>query len=234
MTEIQERLFALRDPAYRDFTAPLLPTVDKETIIGVRTPAVRKLAWELRKEGKAENFLLELPHAWYEENGLHAAILCEEKDFDRCLEQVELFLPWIDNWATCDGLNPNCFKEHHAELIGRVPIWLSSEHCYTIRFGIGVLMNHFLEEDFRPEYLDWVTALRSEEYYVNMMIAWYVATALAKQYEAALPYLENRRLDRWTHNKSIQKALESYRVPEEHKAYLRTLRWKKESWSKYY
>lgn len=229
MTEIQERLFALQDPGYRAFTAPLLPGVPLESIIGVRTPAVRKLAKELKKEGKAEAFLEELPHRYFEENGLHAALLCEERDFARCLEQVERFLPWVDNWATCDGLSPGCFKKNRAALMERVPAWLGSSRTYTIRFGIGVLMNQFLDEDFRPDYLDRVARLRSEEYYVNMMIAWYFATALAKQYEAALPYLENRRLDRWTHNKSIQKAVESYRVTEERKAYLRTLRWKKET-----
>lgn len=229
MTEIQERLFALQDPGYRAFTAPLLPGVPLESIIGVRTPAVRKLAKELKKEGKAEAFLEELPHRYFEENGLHAALLCEERDFARCLEQVERFLPWVDNWATCDGLSPGCFQKNRAALLERVPAWLGSSRTYTIRFGIGVLMNQFLDEDFRPDYLDWVAEIRSEEYYVNMMIAWYFATALAKQYEAALPYLENRRLDRWTHNKSIQKAVESYRVTEERKAYLRTLRWKKET-----
>ncbi len=229
MTVIQERLFALQDLDYRTFLAPLVPGVEPARIIGVRTPAVRKLAREIRKEGAAEAFLSELPHPYLEENGLHAALLCDEKDFTRCLEQVERFLPFIDNWATCDGLNPACFKKHRAELLERVPVWLHSERTYTIRFGIGVLMHHFLDGDFCPACLEWVAALRSEEYYVNMMIAWYFATALAKQYEAALPYIENRRLDRWTHNKSIQKAIESYRVPEARKACLRTLRRKKEN-----
>ena len=229
MTEIQERLLALRDPAYRDFTAPLLPNVARERIIGVRTPAVRKLAKELKQEGKAGEFLRQLPHAFFEENGLHAALLCLERDFDFCLEEVERFLPHIDNWATCDGLNPDCFKKHHGELIERVPAWLGKEHCYTIRFGVGMLMNHFLDGDFRPEYLDWVAAIRSEEYYVNMMRAWYLATALAKQYEAAYSFLVQRRLDRWTHNKAIQKAVESNRITPEQKADLKLLRWKKEN-----
>ena len=228
MTEIQERLFALQDPAYRDFTAPLLPNLPRETIIGVRTPALRRLAKELKQEGKAGEFLRLLPHAYFEENGLHAALLCLEKDFERCLEELERFLPFIDNWATCDGLNPDCFKKHHGELIKRVPAWLASTHTYTIRFGVGVLMNHFLDGDFRPEYLDWVAAIRSEEYYVNMMRAWYFATALAKQYEAAYPFLLQRRLDRWTHNKAIQKAVESYRITPEQKADLKLLRWKKD------
>ena len=228
MTEIQERLFALQDPAYRDFTAPLLPNVARETIIGVRTPVVRKLAKELKQEGKAGDFLRQFPHTYFEENGLHAALLCLEKDFPLCLEEVERFLPFIDNWATCDGLNPDCFKKHHGELRECVPAWLASTHTYTVRFGVGVLMNHFLDGDFCPEYLDWVAAIRSEEYYVNMMRAWYLATALAKQYEAAYPFLAQRRLDRWTHNKAIQKAVESYRITPEQKADLKLLRWKKD------
>ena len=229
MTEIQERLFALQDVAYRDFTAPLVPNVARERIIGVRTPAVRKLAAELMREGKGEAFLAELPHAYFEENGLHAAILCRQKDISACLQQVERFLPYIDNWATCDSLNPACFRKNRAVLLERIPVWLASGETYTVRFGIGMLMAHFLDEDFCPEYLDLVAGLRSEEYYINMMIAWYFATALAKRYEAAIPYIENRRLARWTHNKSIQKALESFRVPEERKTYLRALRWKKET-----
>ena len=228
MTEIQDRLFALRDSAYREFTAPLLPTVERDAIIGVRLPAVRALAAELVREGKAEAFLKELPHRYHEENCLHAAILCREKDFAVCLAELERFLPFVDNWSVCDGLNPPVLKKHRPELLERIPAWLAAEDPYTVRFGISMLMSHFLDEDFRPVYLDWVAALRSEEYYVNMMIAWYFATALAKQYEAALPYIEERRLARWTHNKSIQKALESYRVPEDRKVHLRTLRWKNE------
>ena len=226
MTEIQERLFALRDPAYADFIAPLLPTVERDTIIGVRLPAAHALARELRKEGKADAFLAELPHRYFEESILHASILSREKDFALCMAEIERFLPWVDNWSVCDTLKPNVLKKHRPELLERIPAWLASAHPYTVRFGIAMLMSHFLDEDFRPVCLDWVAALRSEEYYVNMMIAWYFATALAKQYEQALPYLEERRLARWTHNKSIQKAVESYRVSEEHKAYLKTLRWK--------
>ena len=226
MTEIQKRLFALRDPAYRDFTAPLLPTVERDSIIGVRLPAVRALAGELRAEGKSQAFLRELPHRYYEENSLHAAILDRERDFAVCMEELERFLPYVDNWSVCDGLNPGVLKKHRAELLERIPAWLASERPYTVRFGISMLMSHFLDEDFRPACLEQVAALRSEEYYVNMMIAWYFATALAKQYEAALAYIELRRLERWTHNKSIQKAVESRRVSEEHKAYLKTLRWK--------
>ncbi len=227
MTEIQKRLFSLQDEAYRDFTAPLLPTVPRERIIGVRLPAVRALAKELRAEGKAQAFLRELPHRYYEENSLHAAILCRERDYRVCMEELESFLPYVDNWSVCDGMDPAVLKKHRPDLLTRIPAWLASERPFTVRFGIAMLMNHFLDEDFRPDFLEQVAALRSDEYYVNMMIAWYFATALAKQYEATLPYIEQRRLESWTHNKSIQKAVESRRVSEEHKAYLKTLRWKK-------
>ncbi len=226
MTEIQERLFALRDEGYRAFTLPLLPGLDPGRVIGVRTPEVRKLAKALKKEGKAAEFLAELPHVYFEENGLHAALLCLERDFDACLEGVLRFLPCIDNWATCDGLNPDAFKKHHRELIALVPDWLESGRTYTVRFGLGVLMNHFLDEEFHPEYLRWAAAVDTREYYVHMMAAWYFATALAKQYDSALPYIEQRRLDRKTHNKTIQKAVESYRITDEQKAYLKSLRWR--------
>ena len=226
MTEIQERLFELQDTGYRAFTLPLLPGVDPERVIGVRTPALRKLAREVKQEGKERDFLAVLPHAYFEENGLHAALLCLERDFDACMEGVERFLPFVDNWATCDGLNPDVFKKHHAELLARIPDWLESGRTYTVRFGLGVLMNHFLDGEFRPEFLRWAAAVDTREYYVHMMVAWYFATALAKQYYSALPYLERRKLDRKTHNKTIQKAVESCRIPDERKAYLKSLRWR--------
>ncbi len=224
MTEIQQRLFELQDTGYRAFTLPLLPGLDPGRVIGVRAPRLRALAKEIRKEGKERDFLSALPHVYFEENGLHAALLCLERDFEECVRELERFLPLVDNWATCDSLNPNVFKKHRAELLGLVPGWLGSEHAYTVRFGLGVLMHHFLDGDFRPEVLDWAAALRSEEYYVNMMIAWYFATALAKQYDAALPYLTQRRLDPKTHSKTIQKAVESYRITDEQKTYLKSLR----------
>ena len=226
MTDIQETLKSLSEPAYRDFMAPLLPNLPRERILGVRTPALRGYARELYRRGEYELFLRELPHAYYEENNLHAFLIAEMRDFDRCLAELERFLPCIDNWATCDCLRPKVFGKNRARLLERIPAWLASGETYTVRFGIGMLMAHFLDGDFRPEYLSWVSSLRSEEYYVNMMIAWYFATALAKQYEATLPYLENRRLDRWTHNKTIQKAVESYRVSEERKTELKSLKQK--------
>ena len=176
------------------------------------------------KSGDSASFLAELPHRYFDENQLHAFLMSEMKDFPRCMEEVERFLPYIDNWATCDQLSPKVFRKHRKELLLRIPEWIRSKETYTIRFGIGMLMQHFLDEDFDPAYLELVAALRSEEYYVNMMIAWYFATALAKQYDAALPLMENRQLSDWTHNKAIQKALESFRVTPEHKEVLRSLR----------
>ena len=218
---IRETLFSLRDEKFAAFQARLIPNVAPERIIGVRTPALRKLAKTLRGSGEAEEFLKALPHDFFEENNLHAFLLCEMKDFDACVQAVEDFLPYVDNWATCDQMSPGVFRKNKQALLPYIRCWIASERCYTRRFGTGMLMSHFLDEDFREEYLRLVSDKRSEEYYVNMMIAWYFATALAKQYEAALPYLENRRLDPWVHNKTIQKAVESFRVSDEHKACLR-------------
>ena len=221
---IRETLFSLREEKYAAFQARLIPNVAPERVIGVRTPALRKLAKTLRGSGQAEEFLKALPHEFFEENNLHAFLLCEMKDFEACVQAVENFLPYVDNWATCDQMSPGVFRKNKQALLPHIRRWIASEQCYTRRFGIGMLMSHFLDEDFREEYLSLVSDIRSEEYYVNMMIAWYFATALAKQYEAALPYLENRRLAPWVHNKAIQKAVESFRVSDGHKAYLRTLK----------
>ena len=221
---IRETLFSLRDEKFAAFQARLIPNVAPERIIGVRTPALRKLAKTLRGSGEAEEFLKALPHDFFEENNLHAFLLCEMKDFDACVQAVEDFLPYVDNWATCDQMSPGVFRKNKQALLPYIRCWIASERVYTRRFGTGMLMSHFLDEDFREEYLRLVSDKRSEEYYVNMMIAWYFATALAKQYEAALPYLENRRLDPWVHNKTIQKAVESFRVSDEHKACLRALK----------
>lgn len=221
---IRETLFSLRDEKFAAFQARLIPNVAPERIIGVRTPALRKLAKTLRGSGEAEEFLKALPHEFFEENNLHAFLLCEMKDFDACVQAVEDFLPYVDNWATCDQMSPGVFRKNKQALLPYIRCWIASERCYTRRFGTGMLMSHFLDEDFREEYLSLVSDIRSEEYYVNMMIAWYFATALAKQYEAALPYLENRRLAPWVHNKAIQKAVESFRVSDGHKTYLKTLK----------
>ena len=222
--EIQNELFLQQDTKYRDFQAKLLPTVDKETVIGVRTPAMRKYAKQMAKREDITMFLNDLPHRYFDENQLHAFIISEIKDFDSCMSEVECFLPYVDNWATCDQLSPKVFKKHRPELLERIKKWIGSEHTYTVRFAIGMLMQHFLDEDFDPAYPEMVAAVRSEEYYINMMIAWYFATALAKQYEIILPYIEEKRIAPWTHNKAIQKSVESYRITPEQKTYLKTLK----------
>ena len=224
MTEIQERLFALQDEKYREFNAALIPTVPKETVIGVRTPAIRGLAKELKGTAQAEEFMKTLPHEYYEENNLHAALIEHIKDLDACMEALEHFLPYVDNWATCDTMRPKALAKNKEKLMEQILVWLRSEHTYTVRFAIGMLMSHFLDEDFREEYLALAASVHSEEYYIRMMQAWYFATALAKQYEAALPYIQQRRLEPWVHNKSIQKARESFRVSDERKEYLKTLK----------
>ena len=222
--DTEKLLFDLQDIKYRDFQAKLMPTVDPENMIGVRTPELRKLAKTLAKDSEADAFLADLPHKWFDENQLHAFIVSECKDFDKCVGLVELFLPYVDNWATCDQLSPKIFKKHRTELLEYIKKWISFDHTYTVRFAIGMLMEHYLNEDFDPAYPEIVAAVRSEEYYINMMIAWYFATALAKQYDAVIPYIEDRKLDVWTHNKTIQKAIESYRITDEQKNYLRTLK----------
>lgn len=222
--EIRARLFHLQDLKYRDFESSLNPVLPKECFIGVRTPALRTLAKEFVKREDIALFLDGLPHEYFEENQLHAFILSLMKDYDECVERIEEFLPFVETWATCDQLNPKVFKKTKERLAPKALEWMKSDQTYTIRFGIRMLMQHFLDEDFDVKYLNEVADLRSEEYYVNMMIAWFFATALTKQWEAALLLLEAQRLDVWTHNKSIQKAVESYRVPEERKTYLKTLR----------
>ncbi|MBE7003602.1 MAG: DNA alkylation repair protein [Ruminococcaceae bacterium] len=219
-----ESILALQDVEYRDFEAKIIPNVDPERVIGVRTPELRQLAREMVGRGEAEEYLAELPHQYFEENQLHAFLLSLEKDYGRAVSAVNAFLPYVDNWATCDQLSPRSFRKHRPELLREIDAWLASPHTYTVRFGVGMLMEHYLDGDFKPKYLARVAALRSEEYYINMMIAWYFATALAKQYDAALPYFEQRKLAPWTHNKAIQKAIESRRVTPEHKEALRALK----------
>ena len=222
--EIRETLFAAQDTAYRDFQAKLIPGMNSENMIGVRTPELRKLAKQFAKREEIHEFLDDVPHTYFDENQLHAFIISLSKDFNTCMEQTERFLPFIDNWATCDQLSPKIFAKNKDALLGHIRKWISSDRTYTIRFGVGMLMSHFLDTDFNEEYPELVSSIRSEEYYVNMMRAWYFATALAKQYDAVLPYIEERKLDPWTHNKAIQKAIESYRITPEQKAYLRTLK----------
>ena len=220
---IREKLFEMQDLQYRDFQAKLVPTVDKETIIGVRTPAVRKFAREIGRDPEISRFLADLPHQYYDENNLHSFIIERIKDYEECLGEVERFLPYIDNWATCDTQSPKVFAKHTEELLGPIRRWIASDRPYTVRYGIGMLMKFYLDENFKVQYLEMVSSVRSEEYYVKMMAAWYFATALAKQYDDAVRYLQDKKLDAWTHNKTIQKARESYRITAEQKAYLKTL-----------
>ena len=224
MSAVTQRLFSLADEGYRQFQTPLLPSVEPERIIGVRTPVLRKLAKEMAGTAEAEAFLRDLPHTYYEENNLHAFLVEQMKDYDACAAAIDTFLPYVDNWSTCDGWSPKVFKKHPEELLVKIREWMASDLLYTVRFGIGMLQRYFLDERFDPVYLAWVATIDREEYYVRMMVAWYFATALAKQYEATLPYVEQGRLPIWTHNKTIQKAVESYRISAEQKIYLKTLR----------
>lgn len=221
---VQGRLFELQDPEYREFHAKLMPTVDKDRIIGVRTPALRKFAREYGKSEDAGEFMKALPHDYYEENNLHGFLIEGIRDYEECIRALDAFLPYVDNWATCDMMAPKIFKKHLDELEHKIEEWMASEHTYTVRYGIGMLMRYYLDEEFRTQYLEKVAAVESEEYYVKMMAAWYFATALAKQYEKTLPFLTEGRLEKWTHNKAIQKAVESNRITAEQKKYLRTLK----------
>ncbi|MBQ0134793.1 MAG: DNA alkylation repair protein [Clostridiales bacterium] len=224
MEEIISRLLSLRDPDNAAFQQKLTPGLDAEVFLGVRVPLLRKLAAELTKNGLREPFLDELPHFYYEENLLHSILLSREKDFRVCMERIEAFLPYIDNWAVCDTLRPKVFARHRAELLPAVKAWTRSSEAYTVRFGLDTLMSEYLDEDFSPELPELAASVESEEYYVRMMVAWYFATALAKQWDAVIPYMEQHRLCQWTHRKTIQKATESFRITEEQKSYLRSLR----------
>lgn len=225
LNPVQEKLFALQDAGYRDFIAKLIPTMDKERIIGVRTPALRALARELRGTPQAEQLLLSLPHQYHEENQLHGFLVEMERDFDRALHLTDAFLPYVDNWATCDTFRPKVFKKHPQAVYQQVLHWLKSPHVYTRRYAMGVLMANYMDEHFDPSYLDLVADHPSGEYYLDMMRAWYFATALTKRYEQALPYIQQRRMDRWTHTKAIQKAVESRQISDARKAELRSLRY---------
>ncbi|MDY4740849.1 MAG: DNA alkylation repair protein [Alloprevotella sp.] len=225
MNELQQNLFGMRDAAYAAFIAKLTPGFPPSHFIGVRVPLLRTIARSFAKEEAAsQSFLSHLPHSYYEEDMLHGMLISLVKDYDRCLDLTDRFLPYVDNWAVCDTLSPKVFAKHKAQLLENILRWSSSSHTYTCRFGLRMLMTHFLDDSFSADFLEIPAAIRSEEYYVKMMVAWFFATALAKQWEATLPYLENRQLDPWTHRKTIQKAIESYRIPPERKDYLRTLR----------
>ncbi len=221
---IREKLFSMQDLKYKAFQSKLMPTVESDLVIGVRTPELRKFAKEFMKTEMADEFLGLLPHKYYEENNLHAFMISSLKDYDETVEKLNVFLPFVDNWATCDMMRPVSFKNHHSELLREIEKWLKSGDPYTVRFAVEMLMVHFLEDDFDINYPQKVAEIRSDEYYVRMMVAWYFATALAFRYEEILPFIENKKLDPWTHNKAIQKAIESYRITAEQKEYLKTLK----------
>lgn len=224
MKEIIELLTASRDEGYAEFQRKLIPNIPPNSVIGVRTPELRKMAREVAKSDLCGLFLAELPHSYFDENQLHAFIISQMKDFGGCVAALEEFLPFIDNWATCDQTSPTVFKKYKEDLIPLIEKWLCSERVYTKRFAIGMLMQHFLDERFEPRFVAMVTSVHSKEYYVNMEIAWYMATALAKQWRATVPFLENGVMDKWTHNRTIQKARESYRITDEQKEYLKQLK----------
>ena len=222
--ELRAALFAQSNETFRAFNAKLMPGTDIDRVIGVKTPELKALAKEFGKRPDIGDFLQDLPHRYFEEKQLHAFLIAGTRDFDTCMAETERFLPHIDNWATCDQLSPKVFQKRSRDLLPHVEEWIGSGRTFTVRFGVLCLMRYFLDADFAPEYPDRVADIRSGEYYVNMMRAWYFATALAKQYETITPYLENHRLDVWTHNKTIQKARESYRITPEQKDYLKTLK----------
>ena len=221
---LYERLLAVRDPAYREFQIKLVPNIDPATVVGVRTPDMRAIAKEVFSSRERDEFLHELPHRYYEENLIHFFVIAMIKDFDQCVQAVENFLPYVDCWPVSDQATPKAFRKNRQKLLPYIRKWIASEHVYTARFGIRMLMNESLDEDFKPEYPQLVANKKGDDYYLKMMIAWYFATALAKKYDECIGYFEEHRLDEWAHRKAIQKALESFRVSDEHKEYLRTLK----------
>ena len=222
--QLREQLYSLKDEQYKSFQSKLIPSINPDTMIGVRTPRLKKIATAMVKEAKYQEFLKELPHAYFEENQIHGFIIAQIKDWKECVKEVNYFLPYVDNWATCDQLNPIVFKAYRSELLPEIFGWLKAKEEYTVRFGIKMLMDHFLEEDFSISYPTMVSRVVREEYYIRMMVAWYFATALAKQYHLILPFFTEKRLEVWVHNKALQKAVESQRISGKKKEYLKTLK----------
>ena len=222
--DLKQKLFEFKDDKYKEFQEKLVPNIPKESIIGVRTPDLRNIAKEIFKSGDYDSFLNDLPHKYYEENLVHIFIISMIKDFDKCVIEIEKFLPYMDCWPVTDQATPKVFKKNHETLLPYVKKWIKSKHIYTSRFGIRMLMNEYLDKDFKNEYLELVASIKSDDYYLKMMIAWYFATALAKRYDESIPFFENRKLDPWIHKKAIQKAIESFRVSDSHKEYLKKLK----------
>lgn len=226
MEEIYKLFVEQKDDSYALFQSKLIPQLPSEKFIGVRTPVLRKLAKALSKKEETRLFLRELPHTYFDEDQLHGFLISEMKDFTECIGELELFLPYIDNWATCDQTSPKVFRMHTEELLPYIRKWLQSERVYTVRFAIGMLMQFYLEEHFKPEYIEMVASVTSDQYYINMEIAWYMATALAKQWEVTIPYIEGKKMNQWVHNKTIQKCRESFRITKEQKTYLQQFKMK--------
>ena len=224
MNDILKQLFDLQDVTYKEFHSKLMPSVNKDTIIGIRVPVLRRYAKSIQGTQEANEFLNNLPHTYYEENNLHMLLISDIQDYAICLYEIERFLPCIDNWATCDFPAPKCFSKHSKDLIKHIENWIHSSQPYTIRYGIGMLMRLYLDKDFDPTYLQWVADIDSDEYYVNMMISWYFATGLAKQWDSVFPYIQNRCLSSWVHAKTIQKSVESYRISDKKKVLLKSFR----------
>ncbi len=221
---IEATLLSMSDLQYKEFQSKLIPNIPSDKIIGVRMPKLKSLAKNIQHTKEVDEFLISLPHKYYDENNLHAFLIAQTKNFDECIEKIDSFLPFVDNWATCDSLRPKCFRNNTDKLLVHIYRWINSKHTYTVRFGIEILMLFYLDDEFNEKYLKTVASITSNEYYINMMIAWYFATALSKQYETSLPYIENNILPEWIHNKTIQKAVESYKINTEQKIYLKTLR----------
>ena len=221
---VYEKLLTVKDYEYREFQVKLVPNISPDSILGVRTPDMRKIAKEVSQSDERDSFLKELPHKYYEENLVHFFIISTIKDFDECIAAVETFLPYIDCWPVSDQSSPKVFKKNHNKLLPYIRKWIASDHVYTARFGIRMLMNEYLGDDFKEEYLELAASNKGEDYYLKMMVAWYFATALAKRYDESVKYIEERKLDEWVHKKAIQKAVESYRVSDEHKQYLKSFR----------
>jgi 3-methyladenine DNA glycosylase AlkD len=222
--EIRDKLFEMQDLGYKEFSAKLMPTVSSDKIIGVRTPLIRNLAKEIYKKNRLQDYIKNLPHKYYEENNLHGFLIEKIKDFDLCIAELDRFLPYVNNWATCDSMTPKILKKKPDKLYEKIKIWVASGDTYTVRFGIKLLMNFYLDDLFNIEYANLVASVKSDEYYINMMIAWYFATALAKQEKAVLPFLEEKRLSNWIHNKTIQKSVESFRISDDLKIHLKSLK----------
>ena len=221
---IKKELLALQDVSYADFQAKLTPNIPRDLFIGVRVPLAKKLAKRIAEEPETSKFLRDLPHTYYDENMLHGLLISEIKDYDACIEAVCEFLPYVDNWAVCDSMSPKIFAKNKKALLEKIKQWSASEKTYTCRFGIKMLMSYFLDDDFKPEYLEIPLSVTGEDYYVNMMVAWFFATALAKQWDVTIQYIEDQRLDTWTYNKAIQKARESKRITPKQKEYLKSLK----------